>query len=121
MEARRGRAFYGWAYINRKPFGEFSIGFSIYSKNGMTSVEVQNWDFPSLRWAQTCVDFKHAVERVKQRFNEIDEMVKDIPQSVQKTAKDTAKKEYLRLISTAVGIATLEKNRQRREVNEYTK
>lgn len=101
--------FCGTAYISRKPFGEFSVSFKICSHNGETSVEVRNLDFPNLNWGKSCIDYKYAVESVKQRFDEIDELTRNIPREVQKAAQDKAKSEYLKLISTAVRLALLRK------------
>lgn len=70
--------FTGHTYINRKTLGEFCVEFKMNAKNGATCVSIRNIDYPALLWGATCATYAQAVEKVKQRFDLIDGLVKDL-------------------------------------------
>ena len=68
--------FYGEKAITRKPYGEFTVAFKICAQSGVTGVSIKNKEYPQLDWEQGCVSYGEAVERVAQRFEETEGLIK---------------------------------------------
>lgn len=68
--------FRGEWSISRQTVGRFDVIFELCSTNGETRVEVRNDVYKQLDWERTYPTYKAAVEGVKERFEEIDELIK---------------------------------------------
>ncbi len=102
---QRDGVFYGRQTIFRKPFGEFEVCVQIDSRNGKTSVEVSNY-LKDLDWKGEFADFRQAIEGIRKRFTEIDELAKTVKE------KEAAIQEECRKVMAKAIAAVLEANRQ---------
>ncbi len=102
MWKKAGDVFTGSKDISRKPFGLFTVMFEMRANSGETAVQVKNWTIAELsRKRETYATFKEAVNAVTGYFEGIDELVKNVP----KTVQSEAEKAYKRIIASAVSTA----------------
>ena len=74
--------FSGRNEITRKPFGRFVISFLLNPTNGETVVKIKNEDFSMFDTESKETSYLGAIKRVKEYFDNLDEIVKSIPNSV---------------------------------------
>ena len=63
--------FVGRFFVNRKPFGEFTVKMEIGLKNGKTSVSIKSYDYKAFDWHKECETLEEAIECLEKEFDEI--------------------------------------------------
>lgn len=85
--------------IDKKYLGLFCVDFELNPTNGETAVEIKNFNRSFLKKEKTChKDLNGAIASVNSYFEEIDEMVKNLPYS----AIERAQAAYDNVISHAI-------------------
>ena len=97
--------FCGSQNIYRKPFGEFNVYVQIDIGSGKTSVKVSNY-LKYLDWECEYENFEQAIEGIRKRFTEIDEIAKTV-----RERDEEIQEECRKLMARAIS-AVLEANRQ---------
>ncbi len=86
--------------ITRKPFGVFEVAFKWNVESGETAVKIEGWEFPMLNTEIKEMSYLRAIEAVKGYFNDIEEIVAKIPQSVIAGAKKKYTAEIANFVAT---------------------
>lgn len=81
-------------YIDKKVLGTFNTIFEVDPINGETTVEVYSLFYEKLKLERTsCEGLKAAINAVNGFFDEIDELIKNVPINAKERAINAYKKE----------------------------
>ena len=80
--------FTGRTEISRQPFGNFFIYFTLKPTSGETTVEIINYNYPLFNRPRVNYEsFTAATKGIAEYFEEVDGIVKKVPQNVKERAK----------------------------------
>lgn len=85
--------------VQRKPFGYFTVYFEMNANTGETEMQVRSWGFEELNSEKKAFkSFKGAVDATVAYFEQIDRLVRNLPQ----TAQCEAETAYRRVLARAL-------------------
>lgn len=103
MWRNAGNVFNATKFVQRKPFGDFSIKFAMNANTGETELKIECLGFESLNETSNYKSFKQAVNAVVEYFDQIDELVKNMPLSAKLQAEKAYKQVLVREINKIKG------------------